>query len=359
VNAAEQGYASAASGEPTAAGLLASAQGANGVATDVAQVNDLTTQLASATAEYNQASQDAQTQGINSGTPSVFYQGQQAAIQRQKAVVVGGISARLAAAQGNYTRAEALAEKTAALQFSDAQNKVAQMEKFVTMNQSNLTAAEKISVAKISANAKAQAQQLTAQKANVKFALTNGVTSQFYTDPSGAVVRTQDGYAFSSPQEAFSAGVLPDYSNAPRVMGVGKSETKNINGQLVHVTYDSTNQNVVKTTDLGPSGTPKAGDKGTPKTTTSEVAAATNAFDSALQKGSPDGKNPGIGTDGYANPATYNALRANWQAQGYDVKTFDSQYGKYINPANQAAYQGAKVKAPAKAKAPPAPPAGT
>lgn len=216
VNQAEQQYQDESNSETGESDLLTSAQNSQGVNIDLNQVNSLSTQLASATAEYDTASQNAETQGINSGTPGVFYQGQQAAIQRQKAVVVGGIAAQLSAAQGNYTRAEALAEKTADLQFQDEQNKINQALQFVTLNKDTLTSAESTAADKIKQDATAAQDLLTQQKAAVSFALTNGVNAPFY-QVGGTIYNTKTGLPYNTPQAAQAAGAAQDYSNVQLV----------------------------------------------------------------------------------------------------------------------------------------------
>ncbi len=333
-------YKTAANGMLGQGAALTAAENANGVPDVLNKLTTINTQIAEKTAAFNNAYQSAETGGIQSGTPAVFYQGQQAAIQRQQAVVIGGLSAVKAALQGNYQLAESRAQQVVKTQFADQQQKLTNAENFLKLNTDNLNNQEKIAAAKIKANLTVQKQQLTSQMANRKFALSNGVTSEFYTKPDGTVVRTEDGKAYSTPQQAFADGVLPDFSNAPRVTGVGKSETKTINGRLVHITYDSSNQNVISQTDLGKAGNQKAPSINSPQA----LKDATNAIDGFLQTGK--GKYLGKGTDGYYDPATYNAARQAWIADGHNVSIFDSKFSKGINPANAKSYNGVKPKAP-------------
>lgn len=143
----------------------ANAYATGGVNTDMQLVNNLTTQLANQNAQYNNAAQTAETNGINSGTPSVIYQGQQAAIQRQQAVQVASTAAQLQAAQGNYTNAKALADQAVTLKYQGIQDKLTATQNFLALNQSNLTNAESQQAAKIAASVQQQQLVLNQQQA--------------------------------------------------------------------------------------------------------------------------------------------------------------------------------------------------
>lgn len=207
---------------PSESGLLKSAQDSTGATADLTTLNNLKTDLAAATAQFDIASQDKETQGIQSGTPAVFYQGEQAAIQRQKAVVVGAKAAQVQAAQGNYDAAEKLAEQTATLQFSDWQNKINNIKDFISLNQDNLSRAEKLAASKMQSQAVFLQDRLDQQKTLRTLALTKGVTKPFM-NVGGTVVRTSDGYKFATPEEAAAAGV--DVNNWSNVQTVDSSTT--------------------------------------------------------------------------------------------------------------------------------------
>ncbi len=202
---------------PSQADLLKQAQTDTGATDKLNTLNDINSQLASAVGNFDMASQNAETNGIQKGTPAVFYQGEQAAIQRQKAVVVGALSTRQLAAQGNYDSAEKLAEQTSLLKFNDAQAKITNLQNFVKINQDSLSAAERSAAAKMSAQATLLQQQLDKQKTLYTLALTAGVTKPFM-NIGGTVVRTSDGKQFSSAEEAAAAGVnIKDWSNVQTV----------------------------------------------------------------------------------------------------------------------------------------------
>jgi len=153
---------------PSQEQLLSQAETAQGVPQKQQALNDLNMQVAQAVGDYNIASQNAETRGITTGTPAVFYQGESAAIQRQKAVVVGALSARQLAAQGAYDSAEALALRTVDLKFADAQRKVDNIKDLVNMNQENLSRAEKLAMNKLDARAKQEQAKIDEAKANQK-----------------------------------------------------------------------------------------------------------------------------------------------------------------------------------------------
>lgn len=223
----ETNYENAANGLPSQANLLSQAEQTTGATTDLSQVNDLKTQLAASTAAYNNQYQQIGTKGVDAGVPAIFYQGEQAAQQRQAAVVTSGLATRLQAAQGNYDTAEALAEKTASLQFSDAQAKIDNLKSFIDLNQNNLSQAEKVAVSKMQAQATQQQKTLDTQKAAVSFALTNNITQPFY-NVGGTIYRTSDGKAYSTPAAFFADGGAKDFSNAQVVSAANTAEKDSV-----------------------------------------------------------------------------------------------------------------------------------
>lgn len=210
---------------PSQFDTLTQEQNRTGATADLKTVSDLKTQLAAATAAYNNASAAKETQGIQSGTPAVFYQGEQAAIQRQSAVVTAGLAARLQAAQGNYDMAESLAEKAATLKFADAQQKIDNINQFIKLNQDNLSRSEKLAVSKMQAQAEQKQKVLDQEKAAVSFSLTNNVTKPYY-QIGGTIYRTSDGKAYSTPQQFQADGGAIDYSNVQLVTGSASEEKK-------------------------------------------------------------------------------------------------------------------------------------
>lgn len=277
------------------------------------QIDQLKTELASLSASYNNQYQNIGAQGVEKGVPAVFYQGEQAAQQRQASVVLSGKAAVLAALQGNFNEAQSLAEQTASMMFQARENKIKNAYDFVKLNQDTLTKAQANT---IKANAATEKVELEAQKSNVKTALSSGVETTFWTKPNGTVVRTNDGKEYSTPQEAFADGVLPDFSNAPKIQPVGKSETKKLNGVTYHIVYDQAG-NVLSKTAL---------DGGTP-TTSSGIPVGADPKQAADVK-KIIAANPGE----YGNAA--DAINAKYpgQAAKYDVLLKTT----YLIPADAA-----------------------
>jgi len=323
-------YKADISNNPDESKMLASQEQAAGIPGQLDHIGQLKADLASTTAAYNNQYQQIGTQGVQNGIPSVFYQGEQAAQQRAASVAIAGKAAVLSAVQGNYQLAEAHATTAANMMFKAATDKIANDLNFLKLNESLLSNSQK---AAIKANAGEQQVQIATQKANVKMALSNGVQSQFYTKMDGTVVRTNDGFEFSTPQQAQAAGVLPDFSNAPKINPVGKSETKTINGKAVHLTYDQQG-NVMNSTTLGNAGKAIGTGTGNPLSAKA-IAGAGNKIDSFFTGTR--------GSDGFVSPEHYSAARSAWAKDGLPVTKFDSQFSKYINPADKQDYQGSKV----------------
>lgn len=216
-NQSQQAYQQGAAQLPSQANLLTQAQGQFNVPQNLQTVQNLTTQLAQLQAQFNNQSAATETQGIQHGVPAVFYQGEQAAIQRQQAVQAGALATQIQAAQGNYQLAETLAEKTSELQFQDAQNEINNLLNFVNLNQQNLTVAEKNATTKMQQQAVLLQQQLDQQKTLRTLALQIGVTKPFM-NIGGTVYSSATGQPFANPEQAAAAGVdVSKWSNVQSV----------------------------------------------------------------------------------------------------------------------------------------------
>lgn len=252
LNSAQNSYVGAVNNSTDEGSLLNTAQQKNGVPQKLQNLNDINTRLASATADFNNASQNAETQGINSGTPSVYYQGAQAAIQRQKAVVVGGIAAEQQAAQGNYNAAEDLAEKTADLQYKSQQDKLDNMAKFVQMNRDNVSSTEKLALSKIDAQQKQQQIALDQKKQAFTLSVTYPQAGITPNDTLSSATQKASDYLAKNPQ--FGAKLVETGSsydeNGNEIKHYGLQQA---NGQIVPyntnypVTVDSSGN--ISTTD--------------------------------------------------------------------------------------------------------------
>ena len=342
---------------PNEASMLTSAEQAAGTPAMKSTIDQLKVDLATSTAAYNNQYQDIAAKGIQNGVPNVAYQGQQAAQQRQASVVLAGKAAVLSALQGNYTEAEAQATKVADMQFAAAEAKVTNAYNFLKLNADQLTTAQ---AAQIKAQAADQSAQIADQKVNVKTALSSGVQSAFWTRPDGTVIRTSDGYAFHTPEEAFAAGVLQDFSNAPKINPVGKSETKTLNGRSVHIVYDQAG-NVLSQTDLGAAGKVTGdgdGSGGTVSTYVNEggkmwkVTTKNGVQTSKVEQKATTGTTPPpakvnvvlnnltsiAGQDHALSPQDWNDALSQWLDAGYSLASFKSNFGKFATNSTNSNY---------------------
>ncbi len=203
-----------------------------------------------------------------------------------------------------------------------AEDKIKNQLDFVKLNQDTMTKAQANSMKDKAAEQKAD---LVVQKANVTTALSSGVQTTFWTKPNGTVVRTNDGKEYSTPAEAFADGVLPDFSNAPKINPVGKSETRKIGSTTYHITYDQAG-NVLSKTAL--SGSSTGTGTGTTKTTLKQDVQSMNSQLTTRK-----------GQDGYISPQDYKTALTAWQKAGYSAANFKTNFGNLINPADKKDYQ--------------------
>lgn len=243
LNSAQNTFANGVNNSQGEAPMLANQQGAFGVGAKLQNLNDINTQLAKASADFNNASQTQETNGINSGTPSVYYQGAQAAIQRQKAVVVGGLAAQQQAAQGNYQTAQTLAKQAADLQYKDQQDKLDNMVKFVQMNRDNVSAAEKSAISKIDAQQKQQQIALDQQKQAFTLSVTYAQAGILPSDNLATATKKASAWVAQNPYTGQKPTVIgshyDEYGNKIDTYGLVGA-----NGQIKPLDYNSTQGNI-------------------------------------------------------------------------------------------------------------------
>lgn len=236
-------YSGAVSSAPTATSILDTAQGQFGLNDKLTTLNNANADLAATKAKYDVASQQAETQGIQTGTPTVYYQGQQAAIQRQAAVDVGAKAAIQAAAQGNYDRAQSLANQTAEFRYKDVQDKINRLKDFVAMNQENLNSAEKKAIQRIDAQQKLQQIKLDQQKQVFTWKLTYPMAN----------IGENDSLAQAAKKAAAWVAQNPYAGQKPTVIGSHYDEMGNkidtyglvgANGQIKPLDYNSSQGNM-------------------------------------------------------------------------------------------------------------------
>jgi len=195
-----------------------------GIPKQYEDLNKINLQIADLTGAYDKEFARVETKGIQSGTPAIFYQGEQGAIQRQKAVEIGALSVRQAAMAGNLDLANQRAAKVTEIQFQPIENKIKRILDFIQMNYQDMTAAEKRQADTLQNALTFQQAQLAEQKEIRNLALTSGVTQPYFMkvgDPT--VYRTSDGKAYSSEQE-----FLKDGGNFSKVQTINPAESSQV-----------------------------------------------------------------------------------------------------------------------------------
>lgn len=351
-NSANTDYQTDVNNAQDAGALETSAYNANGGPKAMADLQALNTQIAERTAAYNQSYQDTETRGIQAGTPAVFYQGEQAAIQRQKAVELGNLGILQAAAQGNEQLAYQRATDTANLQYKSQQDKITNAYNFLKLNEDNLTNAQSNSI-KLKADA-AQAA-LDKQKAITSSLNTIGIQAASGGAPTAVV---QQAMATNDPVQA--AGILATYLKGPleSVTSSGVSEgtmfkvptTKELGGAQFYKYPDSSQvySSAGKTVDLatykqltGQTNVPDAQVKfngiktinGT-TTTPSPTGKVTTSSgkDAVLDKWSAD---QSIQGNGKISSTDYKAGKAWWISKGLSAANFDTTFSYLIDQSGK------------------------
>jgi hypothetical protein len=186
-----------------------------GVDDSIKKLQELNLMIAQRTGEYDKAIQGREGQAI----PIEFITGQQAAIQRQKAVEIGALAAQQQALQGNLQLSEQLAERTVNLQFEPIEQQIKATQAFLDLNSDSLSREEKKQATAMQYMLTQKQAQLDQQKELRTEFIKSGVDTQFVT-VNGTVTRTSDGYMFHDQQEAAAAGVQFDATgrvlNAPQ-----------------------------------------------------------------------------------------------------------------------------------------------
>lgn len=192
-----------------------------GIPKQYEDLNNINLQIADLIGAYDKEFARVETKGIQSGTPAIFYQGEQAAIQRQKDVEIGALSVRQAAMAGNLDLANQRAAKVTELQFQPIENKIKKTLQFIDINYQDMTAAEKRQADTLQNALTFQQAQLAEQKEIRNMALTSGVKQPYFMiDGDTTVYRTSDGKAYTSEQE-----FLKDGGNFTKVQTINPAES--------------------------------------------------------------------------------------------------------------------------------------
>lgn len=114
-----------------------------GIADQTKQLQELNTQIAQKTGEFNQAAARLETNAASNGVNLGVLTGQQAAIRRQQAAEIGALTSVAQALQGNIALARQTIDRTVELEFADAEQQVKNLQTLLQVNYDNLSTAEK------------------------------------------------------------------------------------------------------------------------------------------------------------------------------------------------------------------------
>lgn len=165
--------------------------------------------------------------------------------------------------------------------------------------------------------------QATQQKA-LAFAAENKINSPFFKI-GGTVYRTSDMTPFHSQQEAFAAGVSPDWSNVQPVQSAPELHTQVVTAGGRSVLIDTQTGTIIK--DLGSAYKGTSGGSASPKDQVKSDIAQTN-----------ENLNSVIGPDGFVSPQDWKRAYSDWLAAGNPGDDFISYFKGYVNPADPQDY---------------------
>jgi hypothetical protein len=133
-----------------------------GLNEQLTQLSELNKQIASKSAQYQQAI--IENQGRNTLTSQIA--GREGQLKRQMAVEIGGLTAMAEAMQGNIDMARSIIKDTVALEYEDKQNQLNTLLQQLEWNREDMTKEEQKQAAKMEADAKAQQAQLEIAQKN-------------------------------------------------------------------------------------------------------------------------------------------------------------------------------------------------
>jgi len=272
-----------------------------GIPQQYKDLNQLNLQIADLTGAYDKEFARVETKGIQSGTPGIFYQGEQAAIQRQKAVEIGALSVRQAAMAGNLDLANQRAAKITELKFSPIENQINKTLKFLELNYQDMTSAEKRQADTLAMSLQLQQQQIESQK---------NLEKEVQSLAIEAAANGADQQTIASIQKASSLEMA--INMASPYLQQTKTDIIEMNGRQVLI--DTKTGNVIK--DLGKAKAPNG-----PGTTQTErlLTQQQNVITSASRLLDAERQTSG---DGFANPNTYRKAKQDYIAAGGSSANF-------------------------------------
>lgn len=135
-----------------------------GLNEQLTQLSELNKQIASKSAQYQQAI--IENQGRNVLTSQIA--GREGQLKRQMAVEIGGLTAMAEAMQGNIDMARSIISDTVELEFEDRKMQLDSLMQQLDWNREDMTKAEQKEASRLEADAKAQQAQLEIQQENRK-----------------------------------------------------------------------------------------------------------------------------------------------------------------------------------------------
>lgn len=133
-----------------------------GLNEQLTQLSELNKQIASKSAQYQQAI--IENQGRNTLTSQIA--GREGQLKRQMAVEIGGLTAMAEAMQGNIDMARSIIKDTVALEYEDKQNQLNTLLQQLEWNREDMTKAEQKEADKLKMEAEAQYAQMEIEQKN-------------------------------------------------------------------------------------------------------------------------------------------------------------------------------------------------
>lgn len=183
------------------------AENAAGLPAYQKQLNDVNGQIRALTAEAAAASNNAE----NRLAPTFAIQGEQAQIERQRAVRALGLSAIAQTLQGNVALAQDQANKAVETQFAPVQAEIDYLTKALELNKDNLTAEEKKRAEALQVQLSERQRLLDQQKADKEGASKIGMIAAQFGAPSDVLNNV-----LTAPDMATAISLAGSYLQDPK-----------------------------------------------------------------------------------------------------------------------------------------------
>lgn len=292
----------------------------------------LNSQILTRSAEYNKLQTDIEGKTI----PMQFITGQQAQVQKQQASEIGLLQARALGLQGQVEIAQQTANRAIDLKYSVLEDTLNVKMKQLQLIQPLLDKEEQRYSDALSLYYRDQQQKLAeekdASKLNMQLSLEAGIATRYW-NKAGTIIRTSDGYAFSSPEEFFKESGVTSWQD-PRLATLvsdynpqSAAETQIVTASGRTLLINSQTGETIK--DLGGAYKPSGGSGG--GTSDKEL------LDQAISEAGHSLQGE-VGSDGFISPEVWNDALSQWVAAGFSAKSFNDNFGRFVNPADPQDY---------------------